>query len=222
MRRRIGILSYTLVVCALLRGGASLPADIADRVRATVNNEIITQSDIRNAQAYASLSGNVPVSPASADAEDTTLRLLIDQKILLLSAAKRADPIKVSDADVQKEYARIRSLYKDEGTFEMTLQRLSLTRARVENMIRERLLVLRYVDRTFRPQAQVSESEVTVYYENYFVPQAKRNGVMDIPAQAEVAPQLREILIERRMTGSLDTWLKNQRTSLLVRVLGEE
>lgn len=222
MRSMQWVLFCVLGVPWWATGMVYLRAEIVDRIRATVNDDIIAQSDLQIAMALRAVYSGKTQLPSTSDVEETVLQQLIDHRIILKYFNQPAKSISISPAEIEKEVDSIRSFYKDAETFTQALQSLGLTRTRLQDLIRERLWVLKLIDQTFRPRVSVAEGEIASYYNNTFVPRAKREGVTDIPPLPEIKAQLEQILVEQRISHGLDAWLRHERAVVTVRVLPPE
>jgi hypothetical protein len=61
-----------------------------------------------------------------------------------------------------------------------------------------------------RPNVRIQDADVQAYYQAKVVPDLKETGARQIPLD-EVAPKIRELLVQQHMDEMLDAWLHNLR-----------
>lgn len=150
--RSIGVLVALFVLAAQPARAAD---EVIDRVLAVAGGEIILLSDVRAARELGR------VDPGNAD--DPTrviLRQLIDRALVLAEVDRFAPPEParaVIDAALMSVVAR----FPSESAFEATLGRLGLSRAVVEELLREDLRIRAYMNQRFTA-ATIDEQQTMV------------------------------------------------------------
>jgi hypothetical protein len=143
---------------------ATAPAELIDRIVATVNNQVITLSDLRQAVRF-----NEEMGGGSRDRKDIqteTLEGLIN-KLLLLREARRLSLAEVTEQDVNTEVDKVRSRLGSEKAFHEFLQRLQVTPEQLGRMLGERLLVERFVEKKIGLFVRVGRDEVRKYFDGH-------------------------------------------------------
>ncbi len=156
--------------------------DIADRIIAVVDDEIILQSELVNqAQMYAMQNRiderQIPML------KEQLLESMINKRLLLAKAIR--DSIVVSDAEVQQELeGQLRQFEQTYGSLDRVAEQLGMSiprlRREMRDDIRKELLVQRLQNQKMQT-INVSPREVRNFYEEY------RNELPPVPEQVEVA-----------------------------------
>jgi hypothetical protein len=92
-----------------------------------------------------------------------------------------------------------------------------LTGEQVENYVRLRLEILRFIEIRFRQGIRISSEETEAYYRDKLVPQYAKGA--QVPPLSAVAPRIEEILLEEQVNVMFDNWLDNLRKQGNVEVL---
>lgn len=170
-------------------GAGVVFAATADRVLATVNNEIITLSDYRTFIAKLDHQG------PSGDVDERMLKNLIEEKVILQHAKKLG--IDATESEVERtlmEFLAQNNITRDELVRSLSEEGMSFDD--YKKLLKENLVSLKAIDREVNSKVLVSEAEITAYY------QANSNLFMDTPEKMEVkailmrlsdAPSLTEV-----------------------------
>lgn len=217
---RTGAISILLLRCALLAALAAwfLPAtdagaELVDRVVASVNNDVITLSELQQAVAF---NRAVAGAGAGTQVERETLEGIINRKLLVQEAA-RLGFVEVSKADVDAERERIRTRIGSDEAYRAFLAQARLTEAQLDRMLGERLLVERFIQKKIGLLVRISHDEA----ESYFREHAEQFKGMRFP---EAQPQIMAKLTAERAGKQLDQYLTDVRSRAEIRVnpLGDE
>jgi parvulin-like peptidyl-prolyl isomerase len=197
------------VLCLAFLFAAPVDAEIIDQIAATVDNQVITTSEIGEALRVAAfLNGEKPdLSPA---ARRRMADRLIEQ-ILVRREMELTRYPEPSAADIAAALNDAKSRFAGEAQFQQGLAEYKLTRPEVEDALRRQITLVRYIDLRFRPEVQVQENEVMQYYETVFLPEIRKKGIKPEPsfedARAECEERLTTVLVDKRV----DTWLADAR-----------
>lgn len=199
------------IVIVLLVGTILVPAELVDRIVATVNRQPILLSDWEIAMRYEAFIEQRPL-PLSAEAARAALDRVIDQELLrqqLRGFHVRA----VSDQEVADRVQEIRkntpSGETDSG-FQAALARYGLTEPELAERVANQLAILRFVEVRLRPAVHIDRRTIETYYNEKLLPDLRQKGGKDVPL-AEVSAQIEELLSEQRMDAILSDWLKDLR-----------
>jgi peptidyl-prolyl cis-trans isomerase SurA len=226
MRVRI---DRTMAVVALLAASvaflsapaAAVPAEVIDRIIATVNGHIILQSDWDEALCYEALLTNRTLAQITDDDRRAVLDRLIDQE-LLGEQMKSADFTHATDAEVAARMAEARKLYSQADSAEgwqSLLAQFQLTEKDLMAHIRKQIDVMRLVDARLRPAVEIDSKSVETYYRDQFVPRLKQAGGSAVPLN-EVSAKIRELLTEQKVSELLVSWLQTLRSEGQVHIPG--
>ena len=200
----------------------STPPSVVDRVVAVVNNQAILWSDIASEQRFAILDPKVArqITPQSA-LERLISRTLIQQQI-------RQEDLETAQPGNEDVEARLHELRTElpacvamncatDAGWQKFLTTNNLTARQVEDYLRLRLEMLRFIEIRFRQGIRISPEETEAYYRDKLVPQYPKGA--SIPPLSEVAPRIEEILLEEQVNTYFTAWLDNLRKQGDVEVL---
>ena len=204
---RIG-LAATLAFAAC----AAPAQQVIDRIIATVNGNPILQSDLEDAIGYESfIEGKAPEALTAADRK-ATLDRLIDQELLREQLASSPPPALKPD-ELKNRLEEVRKLYPgadSENGWHDTLARYGLTEKELEQRLTQQLELASFVDSRLRPGIQIDSASIEVYYRDNLLPQLEKSG--EKPSLAQVTPQIKQVLTEKKMSDLLTAWLQSLRS----------
>jgi hypothetical protein len=226
MLRAVSIFVFILLGC-VLPGGSSvahaqqaasgsdpvLPARpvTIDGIAVHIEDDIITDSEVNELAAFQQL------VDGHAKAREELIRELIDQWIVRQEATAISYG-KPSTDDVDLAYRQLVKQFPSEKEFQQRCAALGLTEAAVRGMLSQQLYLARFIDRRFRPEAQVTSAEVEAYYNDEFTPQLKARNET-VPPLDEVDDTIREVLIQRAINQLAEKWLDETRERLKIDVV---
>jgi hypothetical protein len=185
-----------------------------DGVAARIEDDIITESEVRELSAFQQLVDGTP-KPRSE-----VLRELADQW-LIRNEATTAGYGQPPSADVDRAYADFVKQFPSAETFKQRCADAGLSEAAVRRMIQQQLYLARFIDYRFRPAAQVTDQQVADYYRDDFVPQLKARNA-EIPSLDDVDDTIREVLIQRAISTREEKWLDESRPRLRIDIVLKE
>lgn len=179
-----------------------------DGVAARIEDDVITESEVRELAAYQQLVDGKPKT------RDEILHLLFDQWMIRSEAAatKYAQP---SSADVDRAYNEFVKQFPSVENFKQRCADAGLSEPALRRMVQQQLYLARFIDYRFRPAAQVTDQQVAAYYQNDFVPQLKERHA-DVPPLDDVDDTIREVLILRAIDERSAKWLDETRARLKI------
>lgn len=219
---RVTLAAVLLSVLAGI-GTLSARAEVIDRIVATVNGNIILQSDWNDALRYEALLSARTLTDFNEGERRAVLDRLIDQE-LLAEQMKSASFQHATDEEAAAEVASARKLYpgavSDEG-WQAVLSKYGLNEKSLFEHVREQIDLMRLVDAHLRPTVQIDSKSVEAYYRDKFVPQLKQSGEQAVPLE-DVSAKIRELLTEERVSELMISWLQSLRSESKVNVPGME
>ncbi len=153
MRRTLYSLAFVILA-------VPVAAEVIDRVVAVVGTEVITQSDVRAAEAFG-------LVPARADGTTADVVLYLVNRQLMLSEVNRYAAPDADRALVDRRLAEIRSRFKTGAEFTAALARTAMTEARLRSVVGNDLRISAYLDQMFAAAAQPAADEVLRYYRDH-------------------------------------------------------
>jgi hypothetical protein len=187
-----------------------------DGIAARIEDDILTDSEIRELAAFQNLVGGWSKS------RDELIRELSDQWIVRGEADASQYP-EPTEEDVDRAYKQLVEQFSSEEAFEKRRVAVGLSQAAVRRMLAQQLYLARFLDYRFRPAAQVDEKQIQTYYDDEFAPQLKVRGEK-VPPIEDVEDTIREVLIQRDINTLSKRWLDDTRSRLKIDIVadGEE
>jgi hypothetical protein len=228
MRRTLSILGAAVWVASLwapsarpqaavyseLSGGAiGSGAQAVDGVVARIQDDILTESELRELSAFQMLVEGRQKTRSELIGE------LSDQWIVRgeAAAAKYPEP---STEDVDRAYAQLEKQFHSTDEFKSRCATVGLTEAAVRRELREQLYLSRFLDFRFRPAAQIDDQQIADYYKTEFELQLQKRGEA-VPPIENVEDTIREVLVLRAINDRATAWLDDTRKQLKIDVLPE-
>jgi len=200
-------------VAALL--AISLPAragDVLDRIVATVNRQIILQSEWQDAVRYEAFVDGRSLDQVEAADRKAALDHLIDQELLLEQMRSSGYP-HASDEEVARRVQEIRKQYAEAETetgWQTALARYGLTENELKQRVALQVDLLGLVDARLRPNIVIDSKSIESYYNQELLPKLRQSGAEQVPL-AEVTPKIKELLTQQKMNQMLVAWLQDLR-----------
>jgi len=197
---------------------------VLDRVVAVVNKHAILLSDvddeIRLSVLDPSRVGHDGLTRQQA-LEELISRALIEQQIRQEDMAAIQAPQEEVDArlgEIRKELpACVHENCATDAGWAAFLDSRGLTPRRVESYVRYRLEILNFIEQRFRQGIQITPQQIEAYYRDTLLPQYAAGE--KAPPLAQVAPRIREILLEQQLNAMFDNWLASLRQQGDIEVL---
>lgn len=182
-----------------------------DGVAARIEDDIITESEVRELAAFQRL------VDGKSKSRSEIIRELAEQWIVR-GEANTARFSRPSQTDVDHAYASLVEQFKTPEEFQARCATAGLTESTVRRMLEEQLYLSHFIDFRFRPAAQISDQDIEKYYREEFAPQLKARG-QPVPAMDEVEDTIREVLIQRAISERATRWLDETRDRLKIDVM---
>jgi len=212
---------YSIVACMMVLVAIALPAragDVLDRVVATVNNQIILQSEWQDEIRYEAFVGGRALDQVRAKDHKAALDHLIDQELLREQMRSSGFP-HASAEEVEKSIQEIRKQYpgaEGETVWQSALGRYGLTESDLKKRIALQVDLMGLVDARLRPNVVIDSKSIESYYNQELLPQLSQAGSAKVPL-TEVTPKIKELLTQQKMNQMLVAWLQDLRSGSLIR-----
>jgi hypothetical protein len=215
--------------CLPLSAGAAAPQKVVDQIIALVNEDILTRSDLLWSLAMDPQAPN-PAEGVSSDLLRQKLDVLIDQR-LIAQEARRVPTAEITAEDINQRRAALIRDFKSETIFRQRVEAVGLTSTRVDELIRERILIERFVDFRFRSFVFVTEPEIQRYYDETLAPQIRARGQVapslddkikdDTGKEVTVRDLITEIIRREKINQEIDRFLNATRQRADITILTE-
>ena len=207
------------------RGQASSPRTmVLDRVVADVDGQAILASDVDDEMRYASLLPGA--EPAADNTPQQALNRVIDRALIDQQRALQPGVAVVTQKDVDQAIEIMRKQIsvatktdcESDAGWKTFLAQHGFTPIEIQDRMRERLEILKFIDVRFGVVVQVSNAQVRNYYDQVLIPELEQNK-QPLPDLQTVAPKIRQILRQRQVSSLIDEWLKSLRAEGHVQIL---
>jgi peptidyl-prolyl cis-trans isomerase SurA len=187
------------------------PAQVIDRIVATVNGHVILQSDWDDAVRLEAFVEGRPLDQITDQDRSGALDRLVDQELLREqaqggeSATPPPEEMQLRIQDIKKQQS-----VSNPGAWQSALARYALDQHQVESWLARDIAILHQVEARLRPAVQVTPQNIETYYRDTFLPQLRKTGSQDVPL-AQVAAQIREILTQQKVNELFTSWMQSLR-----------
>src|SRR5579863_3384387 len=191
--------------------------EILDRIVATVNGQIILQSDWDDALRYEAFMAVRPVQDLTLAERKSALDHLIDQE-LLREQMRSSDAPRARSEDIAQRIGEIRKLYpgtETEAGWRSVLAQHGITEAELQSRVGLAIELMGLVEARLRPSVNIDSASIERYYNQQLLPQLQQQGGA-VPL-AEVTPKIKELLTEEKVSELLVAWLQNLRAGSDIR-----
>jgi len=194
-----------------------------DQVIAVVNGDLVLESDVdEERRFYAFQPFRDPGGEFSrADAIDR----LIDRTLILQQARLQPDQrVTLDQARAQldglrKEIPACKQYHCETvAGWEKFVQAQGFTVAAIEELWRERMEILKFIELRFRAGIRVSPDEIKIYYDKTLTPEYVRQKEKPPPLDS-ISDRIQEILLQQRVGSLLADWLKSLKAQGTVRMM---
>lgn len=208
-----------------------LPAErgsIVDRIVATVNGDLIMESDVEEEERFTKL---YPYGVAEGKPlREQAITRLIDRTLIQQQLAGFPQ-VPVTEEQVNKDETDLRKdlpacahadCTTDAGWMKF-LTGAGFTEAELRNRIRQRSQVLHFIEQRFRTGVRISDHQIEDFYNKTMLPEYAKQKATAPPLDS-VRDRISELLLQQQVSSLLDDWLKTLRDSGRVRIMktGEE
>jgi hypothetical protein len=177
-------------------------------VNAGVRTDLITYSDLMWQLA---LQPNTPLDNPTSQDLNRALRLLIDQRLILQEAEKIPTIVPTANevTEARDELARN---FASPLEFQQRLQRVGLTREKLDEIIEQRLKMEKYLDFRFRNFVVISQKEIADYHRDVYVPRFRSQFPGRIvPSLEQARADIEKTLMEAKIESEIDAFLDTAR-----------
>jgi hypothetical protein len=201
-------MSYFLSFALCLFTFAVPQQKVVDQILTLVNDEVITRLDLLWSLAMDPQAPN-PANGVNADLLRQKLDVMIDEK-LINQEATRIPTTDVTQDEINSKHKALIAAFPNEAAFRQRLESVGLTAEKLDELLRRRILIEKYVAFRFESFVFVTDQEVQEYFEQKLIPRLKEQGAVP-PPLTEVSERIRSLLKEEKKVGELERWLTSAR-----------
>jgi hypothetical protein len=206
---------YLATVCLV---ASALQGAIIDRLAITVDQRVITEAQLDEEIRVTAFLNQEPVR-RDADARRNAADRLIQQELVRRDMEVSRYPmptqgeVDVLLADTKQQIGPDR--------FAAQLSQYTLTEDIVREHLRFQLMMLRFIDFRFRPDIQVSESDITAYY-NQELEKWKSSHTGTPPSLEDSRASIEKAITNQRVDYAVSAWLEETRKQVRIIYLDKE
>jgi hypothetical protein len=201
-------MSYLLPFAFCLFSFAFPQQKVVDQILTLVNDEVITRIDLLWSLAMDPQAPN-PANGINSDLLRQKLDVMIDEK-LINQEATRIPTTDVTQEEIDAKRKALIAAFPTQAAFLERIQGVGLTAEKLDELLRQRILIDKYVAFRFESFVFVTDQEVQEYYEQKLSPKLKEKGAV-APPLSEVIDKIRILLKEEKKGGELERWLTSAR-----------
>jgi hypothetical protein len=206
---KTSLAALIIVLIALLPLQARAQQTI-DQILTLVNDDIITRVDLLWSIAMDPQAPD-PGGPVSSDLLARKLDVMIDERLISQEAA-RVPSTDITRDEVDKKKAELIKSFPSEVQFRERIGSVGLTPQKLEELLRQRILIDRFVDFRFRSFILITDPEIKKYYDEVLVPKVRAGGQVAPPLDD---PKIRDLIIknlkEEKVDAEITRWLASAR-----------
>lgn len=179
-------------------------SETVDRIVAVVNEQVITLTDLRIAEAFGLY--DEEFKEKSGDLHQLILERLIDQKLAIALAGEETF---VENEELDSYQGRmIEKLGNDQAR--RRLDEFGLDWQDLRVYIVEKIVYEKIISRRFGQRNIVSLQEIEDYYQKSYVPSQKEKGLEPKPMM-ELLDEIESRIIQEKIKTQISDWLRNLR-----------
>jgi hypothetical protein len=133
------------------------------------------------------------------------LDIMIDQRLIGQEASK-IPGAEVTPEELDKKRTDLIARFPSEAAFRERVQSVGLTPERIDELLREMILIEKFIEFRFQAFVFVSEQEIERYYSDELVPRIRREGQVPPPVD-QVREMIRENLRAGKVNDEIDRYL---------------
>ncbi len=198
-----------LLVCLILLARVEAQQTI-DQILTLVNDETITRIDLLWSIAMDPQAPS-PVGPVGADVLSRKLDVMIDERLIAQEAA-RIPTTEISRDEIEKKLNELIKSFASEAQFRERTGSVGLTQQKIEELLRQRILIDRFVEFRFRSFVLVTQQEIKRYYDEILVPKVRAGGQVPPPLEEpKIHDGIFANLKQEKVDAEINRWLASAR-----------
>ncbi len=167
-QNKIKIKFFACLLVLLCACSLTQPAFAQDKIIAIVNNDVITQKDLKDFENFMRMQLNseyqgVDLEKKIESMKPELLDKLIEDRLIICETKKK--DIKVDDNRVKAKINDIRKHYATDAEFQESLKSQGMVQADLESRIKEQMLMYSIIDSQIRSKINISPTDITIYYQ---------------------------------------------------------
>ncbi len=190
-------------------------SQMVDRIVAVVNEEVITLTDVRIAEAFKLYAEEI--EEESEDYRALVLQKLIDQKVVIQFSGGEG---LIEEEKLDEQMERITQRLGAEEV-ERRLVHFGLDWENLKDFLRERIAFQTIISERFSKVNPVSLKEIEEYYQRSYVPAQREKGVEPKPMM-EILDEIESGIKQEKIEAQIQDWIKNLREKSDIQIIIRE
>ena len=185
---------------------------MVDRIVAVVNEEVITLTDVRIAEAFGLYAEEI--EEGTEDPRSLILQRLIDQKVVIQLSGNE---VLIEGEILDEGLNRITQKMGAEEA-EKRLRQFGLDWEDMKDFLRERIIFETIISERFSKVNPVSLEEIEEYYQRNYVPAQREKGVEPKPMM-EILDEIESGIKQEKIEAQIQDWIKNLREKSDIQII---
>lgn len=187
-------------------------SQMVDRIVAVVNEEVITLTDVRIAEAFGLYAEEI--GEEVEDPRSLILQKLIDQKVVIQLSGEE---VLIEGEKLDENLMQItQRLGADE--VEKRLTHFGLDWENLKDFLREKMAYQTIISERFSKVNPVSLKEIEEYYQRSYVPAQKEKGVEPKPMM-EILDEIESGIKQEKIKAQIQDWIMNLRDKSDIQII---
>lgn len=205
MRLVVGVIAvWAISLCA----PPANAQQTVDQILTLVNDDIVTRIDLLWSIAMDPKAPS-PDGPVGSDLLSQKLDVMIDERLIAQEAA-RIPTSPITQDEIDKKRTELIKSFRNEAEFRQRVGSVGLTPQKIDELLRQRILIDRFVDFRFRSFVLVTEQEIRRYYDETLAPEVRKQGQIPPPLD-QVRDGIVKLLKQGKIDDEISRWIASAR-----------
>jgi len=208
----VGAIALLLIALTAPRVGAQ---QTVDQILTLVNDDVITRIDLLWSIAMDPQAPS-PVGPVGADLLARKLDVMIDER-LIAQEATRVPSTEITQDEIDAKKTELIKSFPSEAQFRERVGSVGLTPQKIDELLRQRIVIDRFVEFRFRSFVLITEQDVKRFYDEVLAPAIRNRGAVppkldDVQTNGRtVREDISATLKQRKINDEVERWLSQAR-----------
>jgi hypothetical protein len=205
--------AVAICLMALIAPGVCAQQTV-DQILTLVNDDVITRIDLLWSIAMDPQAPS-PVGPVGSDLLGRKLDVMIDERLIAQEAA-RVPTAEITQDEIDKKRTELIKSFQSEAQFRERVGSVGLTPQKIDELIRQRILIDRFVEFRFRSFVLITEPDIQRYYDEVLAPGIRNRGLVppsldEVQDGRSVRDGISAMLKQRKINDEVERWLSQAR-----------
>jgi peptidyl-prolyl cis-trans isomerase SurA len=187
---------FLFFCCIMLLPFQSHCAELVDKIVAVVNEDVITQSELKESMLpfiadYRVRYGEENLEGKMDEARQDALNRLIEERLILQESKKRK--VVVEDFEIQERIDEVKQRFRDESEFLEAINASGITLYRLKQKYEEQIMMRKLINALINSRVNISPTQIAAYYygniKDFTMPNMARFKVFFSRFSSEESPE---------------------------------